>query len=137
VKTLMAFSEFSDYWEHPRCKQLLDYFLSRGGIFQSAHPGVPVSQDMQRLSFPITWRANIWEVLYALSKMGHGRDERLQAAWDKLESKADSARRFYLDWTPTQCPWKVGKRGDANKWITFYVEAARKHKTVAYPVAKK
>jgi len=125
VKALLAFSEFPDYWEHPRCKQLVDYFLRRGGIFQSAHPGIPVNQDMQTLSFPITWRANGWEVLYALSKMGHGRDERLQAAWATLESKADPARRFYLDWTPAQCPWKIGKRGEVNKWITFYVEAAR------------
>jgi hypothetical protein len=129
VKALLAFSEFPDYWEHPRCKQLVDYFLRRGGIFQSAHPEIPVNQDMQSLSFPITWRANSWEVLYALSKMGHGRDERLQAAWTQLESKADPAKRFYLDWTPAQCPWKVGRRGEVNKWVTFYVEAARKQLT--------
>jgi hypothetical protein len=82
---------------------------------------------MQILSFPITWRANHWEVLYALSKMGYGRDESLQAAWTELEKKADPTGRFYMDWTPTQCPWKVGKRGEVNKWITFYVEVARKH----------
>jgi hypothetical protein len=127
VKALLAFSEFPAHWDHPRCKQLVDYFLRRGGIFQSAHPGIPVNQDMQCLSFPITWRANGWEVLYALSKMGYGRDERLRAAWTALENKADQAGRYHLDWTPTQCPWKVGKRGEANKWITFYVEAARKH----------
>ncbi|MBN2115497.1 MAG: hypothetical protein JW730_02940, partial [Anaerolineales bacterium] len=131
VKALLAFSEFPDYWDHPRCKQLVDYFLRRGGIFQSAHPGIPVNQDVQRLSFPITWRANGWEVLYALSKMGYGRDERLQAAWAELESNADADGHFYLDWTPAQCPWKVGRRGEENKWITFYVEAARKHKATA------
>jgi hypothetical protein len=128
VKALLAFSEFPNYWEHPRCKELVDYFLRRGGIFQSAHPNIPVNQDMQRLSFPITWRANGWEVLYALSKMGYGRDERLQAAWTELENRADAQKRFPLDWTPAQSPWKVGKRGELNKWITFYVEAARKHK---------
>lgn len=130
VKALLAFSEFPEYWEHPRGKQLVDYFLSRGGIFQSAHPGIPVNQDLQRSSFPITWRANDWEVLYALSKMGYGRDERLQAAWTALEHKADAAGRFPLDWTPVQCPWKVGRRGEGNKWITFYVQAARKYAAV-------
>lgn len=129
VKALLAFSEFPDYWDHPRCTGLVDYFLRRGGIFQSANPSTPVNQDMQNLSFPITWRANSWEVLYALSKMGHGRDESLQAAWAALESKSDRDQRFYLDWTPTQCPWKVGRRGEVNKWITFYVEAARKYST--------
>jgi hypothetical protein len=127
VKALLAFSEFPACWDHPRCRQLVDYFLRRGGIFQSTHPGIPVNQDMLSLSFPITWRANAWEVLYALSKMGYGRDERLQAAWTLLENKADPAGRYPLDWTPTQCPWKVGERGEASKWITFYVEAARKH----------
>jgi hypothetical protein len=128
VKALLAFSEFPVYWDHPRCRQLQNYFLDRGGIFQSAHPGVPVNKDMQCLSFPITWRANVYEVLYALSKMGYGRDERLQAAWTALENKSDPAGRYYLDWTPTQCPWTVGKRGEANKWITFYVEAAKKNR---------
>jgi hypothetical protein len=129
VKALLAFAEFPDYWDHPRCKQLADYFLRRGGIYKSAHPGIPVNQDMQRLSFPITWGANEYEVLYALSKMEHGNDERLRTAWADLENKADPAGRFYLDWTPTQCPWKVGKRSEVNKWITFYVVAARKYKT--------
>jgi hypothetical protein len=111
---------------------LVNYFLRRGGIFQSAHPGFPVNRDVQHLSFPITWRANAYEVLYALSKMGYGRDERLQAAWTALEIKASPAGRYCLDWTPTQCPWKVGERGEANKWITFYVEVAKKNKALTY-----
>jgi len=128
VKALLAFSELPDLWDHPRCKQLVNYFLDRGGIFQSAHSGIPVNKDMQCLSFPITWRANTYEVLYALSKMGHGRDEKLRAAWTALENNSDPAGRYCLDWTPTQCPWTVGKRGEANKWITFYVEAAKKNR---------
>jgi hypothetical protein len=129
VKCLLAFMELPEYWEHPRCKQLLDYFLRRGGIFQSNSPDIFVNKDMQRFSFPITWRANLWEILLGLSKMGHGNDERLQAAWDVLKSKADEAGLYRLDWTPTECPWKVGKLGEINKWITFYVELAKKYKT--------
>ena len=130
VKALLAFSEFPVYWEHPRCRQLVDYFLRRGGIYQSKHPGIPVNQDMEHLSFPITWRTNVYEVLFALSKMGSGRDERLHTAWTTLENRADPAGRYPLDWTPTQCPWKVGNRGEVNKWITFYVEVAKKHKAL-------
>jgi hypothetical protein len=59
--------------------------------------------------------------------MGFGSDERLQAAWKLQEGKADSIGRHRLDWTPTQCPWMAGKRGELNKWITFYAEAARKN----------
>jgi hypothetical protein len=130
VKCLLAFAELPEFWNHPRCRQLTDYFLRRGGIYQSTHPGVLVNQDMQRFSFPITWRANLWEILYALSKMGHGNDERLQAAWKELEDRADEAGRYPLDWTPTECPWKVGKRGELNKWITYYALLAQKYKSL-------
>ena len=130
VKCLLAFAELPEYWDHPRCKQLVDYFLRRGGIYQSNHPGIYVNQDMQRFSFPIIWRANLWEVLYALSKMGYGNDERLQPAWKALDDGADETGRYRLDWTPTACPWKVGQCGEVNKWITLYVLLARKYKAI-------
>jgi len=128
VKCLLALADLPEYWDHPRCQQLVAYFLNRGGIYQSSHPGVLVNADMSRLSFPIIWRANIWEVLLALSKMGYGGDERLQAAWTYLHARADASGRYPLDWTPTECAWKVGLRGEANKWITFYVLLAQKYK---------
>lgn len=128
VKVLLAFSEFLEYWDHPRCLELVEYFLRRGGIFKSGHKGILVNGDMERLSFPITWRANSWEVLYALSRMGYGADKRLQPAWNYLREKTDGMKSFILDWTPGQCPWKVGKRGEPNKWLAFYVEAARRYK---------
>jgi len=131
VKCLLAFAELPEYWDHPRCRQLVDYFLRRGGVYKSKQPGIFVNQDMQRLSFPIIWRANLWEVLYALSKMGYGNDERLQPAWNALKSRADKVGRYQLDWTPTECPWKVGQRGENNKWITFYVLLAEKYKYIS------
>lgn len=127
VKVLMAFSELPECWDHPRCKQLVDYFLRRGGVFQSTHPSKLVNQDMGRLSFPVTWRANLWEVLYALSKMGYGADDRLRGAWRLLEKQADRQGLYRLDWTPAQCSWKVGKRGETNKWLTLYVMLASKY----------
>jgi len=84
-----------------------------------------VNRDMERNSFPITWRANVFEVLYALSKMGYGKDSRLGRAWSFLDTKADEKARYVLDWTPEQSPWKVGKRSQPNKWITFYAHLAR------------
>jgi hypothetical protein len=107
---------------------LVEYFLNRGGIYRSNNPDIFVNDDMKRHAFPIIWRANIWEILYALSKMGYGNDERLNSAWRELESRADETGRYKLDWTPTECPWKVGERGEVNKWITFYVLLAEKHK---------
>ncbi|OGN91937.1 MAG: hypothetical protein A2Y88_15325 [Chloroflexi bacterium RBG_13_48_10] len=128
VKCLLAFAELPEYWDHPRCRQLVEYFLNRGGIYRSKNHDIFVNDDMKRHAFPIIWRANLWEILYALSKMGYGNDERLISAWNELESRADDTGRYKLDWTPAECPWKVGERSEVNKWITFYVLLAEKYR---------
>jgi hypothetical protein len=128
VKALLCFAELPELQKHPRVARLVQYFLNRGGIFKSSDPRVFANADMQRPSFPITWRANAWEVLYALSVMGHGDDPRLDSAWKHLESLTDDRGASVLSWTPVQCPWKVGKRGQPNKWLTFYALAAAKHR---------
>ncbi len=128
VKALLAFSELPEYWQHERCLRLVDYFLNRNGIFRNNDHTRFVNDDMKSDSFPIIWRANLWEILYALSKMGYGRDKRLKDAWDVMESRKDSAGRYALAWTPAQCPWKVGKVGEPNKWVTLYCLLAEKYR---------
>jgi hypothetical protein len=120
AKALLAFSELPEYWAHARCLQLVDYFLGRHGIYKSNDHTRFVNKDMEIDSFPIIWRTNVWEILYALGKMGYGRDDRLAGAWRVLDGRRDSSGRFTLDWTPAQCPWDVGRRGQPNKWVTLY-----------------
>jgi len=128
TKTLLAFAELPEYQDHPRCKQLVDYFLGRGGIYKRGQPGVPVNHDVQRTTFPIVWRAGLTEILYALSRMGYGKDARLAGAWDLLESKRDEQGRYILDWFPTQALLKPGKKGEPNKWVTLYALLAKKYR---------
>lgn len=127
VKALWGFAELPETWGHPRVKQLVEYFLKRGGIFQSAHPTLPVNKDMVQPSFPVIWRANTWEVLYALSQMGYGGDKHLDRAWEEFEKSAGPNGRYRMDWTPEPCAWKVGKRGEASPWITLYALLAHKY----------
>lgn len=128
VKVLLAFSYLPEYWKHDRIMKLVDYFLSRDGIFKKTSLKEFVNKDMERNSFPITWRANVFEILYALSKMGYGADSRLERAWNVLDAKCDNEGKYPLDWTPRQSPWKVGKRNGPNKWVTFYAYLAHKFK---------
>jgi hypothetical protein len=128
AKALLAFAELPEYWEHPRCLELVDYFLSRNGIYRRNDHQRVVNKDMTSDSFPITWRTNVWEILYSLAKMGYGRDERLTGAWRVLESRKDAEGRYVLDWTPAESPWKVGKRGEPSKWITLYCMLAEKYR---------
>jgi hypothetical protein len=60
--------------------------------------------------------------------MGNGKNEKLERAWQIMDKKQDDDGRYLLDWTPTQAPWKVGKRNEPNKWITFYTCLAQKFK---------
>ena len=127
VKALLAFSYLPEYWRHGMIKKLVHYFLSRDGIFKSTHLKKLVNKDMEQVSFPITWRANVFEILLALGKMGYGRDRRLEKAWGVLEVNRDNEGKYLLDWTPSQSPWKVGKRNEPNKWVTFYTYLAHKN----------
>jgi hypothetical protein len=128
VKVLLAFSHLPEYWCHARIQKLVHYFLSRDGIFKRTNLTALVNKDMERVSFPITWRANVFEILLALSRMGYGTDRRLQRAWNLLDVRRDTEGRYPLDWTPRQSPWKVGKRNKPNKWVTFYAYLAHKFK---------
>jgi hypothetical protein len=125
VKALLAFSYLPEHWKNTRIRKLVDY-LSRDGIFKKSNLEVFVNKDMERNSFPIIWRANVFEVLLALSKMGYGNDGRLERAWTVLDTRRDTRGKYRLDWTPGQSPWKIGKRNEPNKWVTFYSYLAHK-----------
>jgi len=66
---------------------------------------------------------------YALSKMGYGANDELNRAWVILDSKRDTQGKYRLDWTPTQALLKAGKRGEPNKWVTFYALLSKKYKS--------
>jgi hypothetical protein len=128
AKALLTFAELPEYWDHERCLQLVDYFMNRNGIFRNGDHQRFVNKDMMSDSFPITWRTNVWVILYALGKMGYGKDERLADAWKVMESRKDIDGRYILDWMPAQSPWKAGIRGEPNKWITLYCMLAEKYR---------
>jgi len=129
VKALMAFAELPEYWTHPRCLALVDYFLKRGGVFKNGKTDQAVSDDAVRTSYPIIWRASITEIMVALAKMGYGKDARLTRAWEILESKRNAEGRTILEWTTTSALLRAGARGEANKWVTLYALLAQKYRT--------
>lgn len=129
AKTLLAFSELREYWDHPRCQSLVDYFLKRSVLFRTSDLDQAINHDVTRTSFPITWRAGITEMVYALSIMGYGANDELKRAWEIFDSKRNAQGKYRLDWTPTQALLKPGKRGDPNKWITFYALLSKKYKS--------
>lgn len=130
VKALLAFSELPEYLDHPRCKELVDYFLKRDAIFSTKNLSKIACRDLAKTNFPITWHAGLVEVLYALSKMGYGQNRELDRAWQLLDEKKDKKGRYIMDWTHGQVRklFNCGKRGEANKWVTFYALMSFKYR---------
>jgi hypothetical protein len=128
VKALLAFAELPEYWQHQRCQDLVRYFLKRNCLFRTSDPSQPVNDDVTTIMFPITWRAGMLEIIYAMSIMGYGSRVELNQAWKLLEKKKDTNGRYVLDWTPTQVQklFQVGKKTEPNKWITLYALLALK-----------
>jgi len=112
--------EYVDYETTHFCLALIDYFLKREALFRCNKTDKPVIQEITKTIFPITWRAGLIEVIYALIKMGYGNVVELNCAWSMLESKRDYQGKFLLDWTPPKAQLKQEKRNEPNKWITFY-----------------
>jgi hypothetical protein len=129
AKMLLAFSEIPELYNHPRVKQLIDYFLKRDAIFNSQKTNY-VNSDITRFSFPIIWRANTWEVVYAMSKMGYGNLPHLDKAWELIESRKNDSGKILLDWSPQQIPFKFGKRNQESEWLMFYFELANKYRSM-------
>ncbi|MCD4751748.1 MAG: hypothetical protein K8R40_01620 [Anaerolineaceae bacterium] len=128
TKALLAFAELPEYWNHPRCIELVDYFLRHEIIYSTKIPKTFINKDISRFAYPIHWRTSLWEPLYALSKMGYSKHPAMERAWHLLESRLDQMGRAPLDYTPAQCPWKTGKRGKINPWVTLYVLLAQKYR---------
>ncbi len=127
TKALLACAELPEYWQHPRVKKLVDYFIARHGIFKSDRQTY-INFDAARTSFPMTWAASLVDILLGLSQMGYGAAPELDRAWQLLDTKKNSAGQYILDFTSTQAPLKAGKRGEPNKWVTFYALLAHKHR---------
>lgn len=128
AKAILAFSELPEYWQHSCCLHLVDYFLDREVLWSKKKSDQFVNKDMQGFNYPITWRTSLWEPIYALSKMGWGNHPQLQRARAHLDSRLDEIGRAPLDFNPTAAPWKVGKRGEPNPWLTLYVLLAKKYR---------
>ncbi len=136
VKALLGLSYYPKFQDHPRVQALTEYFLERGGIFRRDDPSSLVTKDVGSPSFPVTWSADLVQVLYALSRLRLGADPRLDRAWNLLDSMQDSEGFLPLSWTPRQSPWKVGKPGEPSDWLTLYADIARADRYSSSPVAK-
>jgi rubredoxin len=134
VKALMAYADLPVLWETPQCQALIDYFIRRHGIYPSNSrtwrtPICPLGKpdELSETWFPFTWRATFLEVLYALSKMGHGQNPALDQCWALLQSKQEAEGRYILSRMEKRSHFVPTQQGEPCKWITLYALLAHKY----------
>jgi hypothetical protein len=115
---LMLFAELPELWDTPQCQNLLTYFLERK-VFYRRNNFAEFVKGEPRLIYPFYWEFDLLGVLLALSKMGYGNHPEVADAWKFLDDKMNEDGTFNLDWTMPKCVFKVGKKGELNKWVTF------------------
>lgn len=119
TKALMAFAALPEYWQHPRCQALVDYFLRRRIFYRSGDSTQVIRRELVSTIFPFVISGSLLEPLYALSRIGFADHAALEPAWQALAKKTDAQGRVRLDWNPPS-PFAPGKKGEANKWTTLY-----------------
>ncbi len=125
TKALMAFAELPEYWNHPRCQALVDYFLRRRIFHRSDGSDEVIRRELISAIFPFAISGSLLEPLYALSRMGYADHPALKPAWQALAEKTNAEGRVCLDWFAPS-PFVPGKKGEANKWTTLYAVMARR-----------
>ncbi|MHA2094449.1 MAG: hypothetical protein ACW98F_07470 [Candidatus Hodarchaeales archaeon] len=131
LKVLFALSELPQLWADKHTQRLVDYFLDRNVLYKTRKTTEFVTRETGKTIFPFSYRAGLLETLYALAKMGHGEDPRVENAWNVLQNRRTSTGRYILDWTPgktTNRYFFPGKKQTENKWVTFYAYLCLKFK---------
>ncbi len=108
-------------------EQIAGYFLKRHVIYKAGSTDEVIGWAPNFYP-PECQRVALFSLMYALSKLGYGSREELDIDWELLDSKADPSGRYLLDGTLTKPVFPVGKPGQPNKWVTFYILLAKKYR---------
>lgn len=73
-------------------------------------------------------RIGLQNVAEAFAVLGYGNDERLNRAWNMLESRKDENGKVLLDGTLTKSYLPKERVGKPSKWATFYTLLAEKER---------
>jgi len=126
-QVLMAFSEIPELAFSPQSSRLVEYFIKRNVLYRCDDPTQFLRPEVTWTVFPfVHGRASLLEPLYALSKLGYGKHPATESAWEILERHRTEDGKYFLDWAPATL-FPVGKRGQADKWVTLYALLAKKY----------
>jgi hypothetical protein len=131
-KVLFSLGELPELWDESFGKKIVEYFLNRNLLYQTANPKTYVRIEVRSTMFPFSSRFGFLDVLLPLAKMGYGTDPRTESAWKHLEWHKTEEGKYRVDSNTKSKYWKFEKRGLVSKWITFYAYLCLKYKERAH-----
>lgn len=124
VKALRALTSLPGEYHTPAVKRALavggEFLLSRNPARADYPFTERVSSTWFKLGFPLSYWADVLELVDVLARMGFGHDPRLDDAWELILKKRSSDGR----WTTENClngkMWvDLDPKGQPGKWVTL------------------
>jgi hypothetical protein len=80
-----------------------------------------------KFGFPNFYVSDMLEVLEVMSRLGEGRDPRLEKAWELVLDKQDAAGRWPMEYSYNGKMWSdIEVKDEPSKWVTLRVLRALK-----------
>lgn len=105
---------------------LIAYFTSRDMIYSKTKPNKVIADT--KLSFKSTGPSHILKIAGSMSRLGMGNIPQMKSVWEIINKKPTVDGKYILEVAETKKAILMDKPGQPNKWVTFYVLLAKKHK---------
>jgi hypothetical protein len=137
LKVMRAFSRIPESSRSPLVRKAIDVGVSFLFSHDPAQADYPMgwsekpNRSWWKIGYPNFYISDMLEILEVLSALGHGGDERLDAAYQLLINKQDEQGHWPLEYTYNGKTWvDIEEKGEPSKWVTLRALRAIKNRTL-------
>ena len=116
----------NSYWKGKKFKDLINYFTSRKMIYSKIEPGKIICDT--NFGLFSNGLSHIIMIAYSMSKLGLGNIPEMKTIWDIVKDKPTINGKYMLEREDYKKAILMDKKGQPNKWITFYILLSKKYK---------
>jgi hypothetical protein len=137
LKVMRGFSRVPEESRSPLVRNAIDVgvnFLFSRDPAQADYPmgwSEKPNRSWWKIGYPNFYISDILEILEVLSALGHGGDERLDAAFQLLSNKQNDQGQWPLEYTYNGKTWvDIEEKGKPSKWVTLRTLRAIKNRSL-------
>jgi hypothetical protein len=106
---------------------LINYFTNRNMIYSKIEPKKMICNTDLGFNYA---PSPILSITYSMGRLGMGNIPEMKCVWDILKNKPTVDGKYILEYQETKKAILMDKKGQPNKWITFYMLLAKKYKEI-------